>query len=475
MPDGLGARSKAGNGSLVHRLVRTAVLWALPILLICATILTLYNRNTTYRIFDDPQQSAISALIAAVNVNSDGGLNLASQPLDPRYQRALSGRYWLIGTLQSDGAITTLMASRSLFEEALALDSRAAQRLIEASGAPISARTTGPDNEPLRVVARYVTLPNMESQPVVILAAADERPASQAVRRFAVLAITLLGLLSLGLLAAIYLQVRLGLKPLFDLREQVAGVREGRATRVDGVYPTEIQPLASELNSLIDHNKNIVERAQTHVGNLAHALKTPIAVLLNESESKQGSDPGLADIVGRQVETMRKQVDHHLHRARAAARGQTIGVSSPVEDIIASLARTLPRIYRDKDIDITLEIEPGLAFRGEKRDLDELVGNLMDNACKWTESRVRVRAVRHATDEGLMIITVEDDGPGMKVEDFETAVKRGTRLDEATPGTGFGLAIVDDLARAYKGALNLSASSMGGLSAALTLPRRIDG
>ena len=310
----------------------------------------------------------------------------------------------------------------------------------------------------------------MEDTPVVVIAAADSQQAIEAIRRFAMLATGLLLLLSSGLMIGVLSQVRSGLKPLFDLRNKVADVREGRAERVDGIYPSEIAPLADELNTLIDHNRDIVERARTHVSNLAHALKTPLAVLLNEAGSSKSQ---LSEVVTRQSETMKKQVDHHLQRARAAARGQVIGVSTPVEKTLMSLVRTLERIYRDKDIDFGYKIEKGLMFRGEKRDLEEMAGNLLDNACKWTKSRVELRAYSLDSSDGELIITVIDDGPGVAENQYEEALKRGARLDEATPGTGFGLAIVDDLAKAYKGSLALDRSKWSGLKVSLILPKRV--
>ncbi len=462
----------ASSKSLVVRLVRSATLWALPILIFTAVALTWFYRSSTYRIFDDPMISAVDSLIAAANVPENGDLaflDLVREPTDPRYQQALSGRYWLVGTIGEEGNISPLEASRSLYGETLSIDPRDARALVNNQGGQTAFQSVGPDGEPLRAIARKVTLPNA-AEPVIILAAIDSRPASQAVRRFALLASCLMLLLSAGLVTAVFTQVRLGLRPLFALRDTVADVREGRTMRVDGSYPPEIQPLATELNFLIDHNRDVVEHARTHVGNLAHALKTPLAVLVNESDNRKVKDKVFAKIVERQTQTMRNQVDHHLRRARAAARGQTIGVSTDVETVVSSLARTLPRIFRSKDIDMSVHIDTGLSFRGEQRDLEEMAGNLMDNACKWTASKVRVSAKANPSDETSFIITVEDNGPGLDAGDYATALKRGARLDEATPGTGFGLAIVDDLARAYKGSLKLSRADMGGLCVTLILP-----
>lgn len=468
--------------SLVARLIRSAIFWALPILVMTAISLTWLYRSSAYRLFDEPLINAVKSLIATAEVvpleNDIKIIGLQQEPIDPRYQRALSGRYWLIGTFDEAQKILPARASRSLSGETLVLPQSAAEQLIANPGAEISAQTTGPDGEPLRVAARYVTLPNMETEPVVILAAADSRAATRAIRWFALIATGLMLLLISALIIGVYTQVRLGLKPLFELRERVTQIRQGTATRVEGEFPAEIQPLATELNSLIDHNIDVVERARTHVGNLAHALKTPLAVLMNESYMSEvegettASEKSLAELVGRQTEIMRNQVDHHLRRARVAARGQTIGMSTEIESVVSSLSRTLPRIYRSKDVDITVTMEPELNFRGEKRDLDEMVGNLMDNACKWATAKVGVRVALDPMNENLAVITVDDDGPGLPEESFAAALKRGVRLDETTPGTGFGLAIVDDLARAYKGSLTLGQASLGGLSVTLRLPCR---
>ena len=453
--------AEAPNPSLVSRLVRAAALWTIPALLLAGLLLTWLYRDTIYQSFDDPLEQAVTDLIAAVEVMEDGELALAREPIDPQYQRALSGRYWMIGAAEADD---TLLASRSLYGDSVPVDTRDRARLAAASGEAVRFSSLGPDGEPLRVVGRRILLPGTTA-PVIALAAADRRPATRSVRRFAVTALGVLTLLSLGLLAAIYAQVRVGLRPLFALADRVADVREGRSTEVEGRYPAEIAGVASELNSLIAHNRNVVERAQTHVGNLAHGLKTPIAVLRNEAQAGGDVDP---DIVSRQTEAMRAQVDHHLRRARAAARGQAIGLSAEVDDVIGGLARTLPRIYRDRDLDIVVDGEAGLRFRGDKRDLEDMVGNLMDNAAKWTRGEVEV--TRNGLGERLRIV-VDDNGPGIPDDEVETALKRGARLDEATPGSGLGLSIVDDLAEAYGGALTLSRSPLGGLRAELDLPR----
>ena len=466
-------RTHTSTPSLVKRLVTSAVLWTLPVLAFTAIALTFLYRSATYKVFDDPLENAITDLISSVETGGANGpsaeIFLTREPIDPDYQRSLSGRYWMIGEYQDDGTLRALLASRSLSDGALQLP-RSIKTAIESQTArEFRTSSIGPDNEQLRVLASPIILP--DGRAVVLMAGADVMEQQKDIRRFALLSTLLMLLVSGGVVGAIFWQVRNGLRPLFTLQQKVADIREGRAEKVDGTYPKEIAPLADELNTLISHNKDVVERARTHVSNLAHGLKTPIAVLQNEAQTSKSE---FAGIVQRQTETMKRQVDHHLHRARAAARGQVIGVITPVEDVIIPLARTLERIYRDKDIDFDINISKGLVFRGEKRDLEEMAGNLLDNACKWTKSQVHVRAKMKKSDNTMMQFTVFDDGPGLKKGQYEEALKRGARLDETTPGTGFGLPIVDDLARAYKGGLQLGKAKIGGLRIDLILPGRIE-
>ena len=463
--------AKGSPPSLVSSLVRAAALWAMPGLIGVTLALGLMSRNSSYQSFDEPLESAVLFLIASVEADDDGTLRLSRELTEPRYQRALSGRYWVIGTIEDNREIIPTISSRSLYGASLPVSSATFAALAEQGQEPVRFTTSGPDldaDETLRVVANQVVLPNMTS-PVVVLAAADRASVIRSIRNFILTAVPLLLVLILGMIFAVYAQVRLGLRPLFDLGRRIADVREGRALSVEGEYPLEISPLATELNSLISHNKTIVNRAQTHVGNLAHALKTPIAVLRNEAEAAKTTP---SEIVAKQTDMMASQVDHHLRRARAAARGQAIGVRAEMDPVIDGLVRTLPRIYRDKDLTIDRVGDTGLVFRGHPRDLEDMIGNLMDNAAKWTGSRIDV--VVRKIEDGICTVRISDDGPGLTADEIEEALKRGARLDEATPGSGLGLSIVKDLADAYKGSLEFSRSEMGGLQAELRLPIAVD-
>jgi signal transduction histidine kinase len=458
--------------SLVSSLVRGAALWAIPALVLAALALTWVSRSSTYRGFDEPLEAAVTGLIASVEVREDGTLRLSRELPDPRYQRALSGRYWVMGILGEGGEILPALSSRSLYGARFYVNDNAEAALAAVTAEPVRFITAGPDveaDETLRVVARQVAFEGV-TDPIIVAAAADRQPVIESIRTLVLTMLSLMLLVTIGLVFAVYTQVRLGLRPLFDLRNRIADVREGRAAQVDGSYPPEIAPLAGELNSLIAHNKNIVERAQTHVGNLAHALKTPIAVLRNEAAAGKTTN---SDVVSRQTESMSAQVDHHLRRARAAARGQAIGVRADVDPVVDGLVRTLPRIYRERDLIITKSGETGLRFRGHPRDLEDMVGNLMDNAAKWTRGKVEVDIRRSAPSQ--FTISVRDSGPGLEPEQYDEALKRGARLDEATPGTGLGLSIVSDLAEAYNGSLELGRAKIGGLEAVLRLPAAPDG
>ncbi|RZJ83318.1 MAG: sensor histidine kinase, partial [Brevundimonas sp.] len=246
---------------------------------------------------------------------------------------------------------------------------------------------------------------------------------------------------------------------------EIIAVRKGQSARIERSYPLEIQPLAEQVNGLMDHNQEVVERQRTHVGNLAHALKTPLSVMLAEAGSSEGPLP---DLVRRQTEVMKAQVDHHLRRARAAARAQVLGERTAIAEVLDEMAVMLERVFADKGVVIDWRAPDELGFRGERQDLQEILGNLLENACKWSKRRVRVSA--GASGLGQMIVVVEDDGPGVAAERRAEVLKRGARADEDTPGSGLGLAIVDDLTRAYGGRLNLADSDLGGLKVMLELP-----
>jgi signal transduction histidine kinase len=276
--------------------------------------------------------------------------------------------------------------------------------------------------------------------------------------------------LAVVLLLTTLFQVRFGLAPLKRISESLAAIRSGAAERLEGSFPVEIAPLARETNALLDSNREIVERARTHVGNLAHALKTPLSVMVNEANARP--DDPLAAKVTEQTNIMRDQVSRHLDRARIAARVAVVGTITDVVPVVQSLVRTMEKTHHGKHLAVALDMPSEARFRGERQDLEEMVGNLVDNAFKWGSGRVGIEVGLEQREPGRQVvrIMVDDDGPGLSPSEREQVARRGRRLDETKPGSGLGLSIVVELAALYGGALNLGNSPIGGLRAELVLP-----
>lgn len=274
--------------------------------------------------------------------------------------------------------------------------------------------------------------------------------------------------------------VRRGMAPLEEMRRQLGAVRAGNAERVEGRFPSEVQPLVSDLNALLAHQEQAVRRAHAKAGDLAHGLKTPLAILADESERAAArGDTELAAAITEQIDRMRRQIEYHLAHARAAASGATPGARSSIAESAAALARTLLRLHADRGLTIDTRVEPGHEVRCNRADLDEMLGNLLDNACKWSRAHVTLQSSLlpdgPPSERGpQVLIVVEDDGPGLEPSLREAVLQRGVRADEAAPGSGFGLAIVRDLAELYGGGVSLEAGPTGGVSARLTLPAAVN-
>ena len=277
-----------------------------------------------------------------------------------------------------------------------------------------------------------------------------------------------LTILALACMAVGFWQVRRGISPVNQLRERLAAVHDGRTRRVEGTYPSEVQPLVDDLNALLEQHERMVHRAIAKAGDLAHGLKTPLAILNHEADRAQAhGHPELATTLSEQLERMKRQIEYHLAHARAAAAGRTPGVRCSVRESAEGLARTLERLYAARGVNIRVNVSPEHFVRGQRRDLDEMLGNLLDNACKWTRTRV---AIASTEMDGHVSIAVDDDGPGLEVDMREAVLQRGVRADEQAPGSGLGLAIVRDLAELYGGSIALEQAPGGGMRARLDLP-----
>ena len=264
------------------------------------------------------------------------------------------------------------------------------------------------------------------------------------------------------------LQVRRGLSPINRLRARLADVHAGREPRVSGRYPAEVQPLVDDLNRLLDERERRVARAVARAGDLAHGLKTPLAVLAHEAgQAASAGHAELAAAIDQQIERMRRQIDRHLALARSAAAGTAPAARAPALTSAEALARTLLRLHAGRGLRIDVDVDAAHAFRGQREDLDEMLGNLLDNACKWARRRV---ALASAVDNGQLVLRVDDDGPGLEASMREAVTERGVRADETAPGSGLGLAIVRELAELYGGGVTLAVSPLGGLRAELRLP-----
>jgi len=450
--------------SLAKRLVLLAAVWSLAVLVVTGVAQTaLFYQEAITRIDDDLADVA-DGLYADSTVDDQGQVD--APPLtDSRATRPFSGNYWEIAEIGPDGKLHAQARSRSLWDSELSGPSDLIQTLAAGSSKRVYFNAMGPAKAPVRTLAMEGVLPG-RSEPVIFMAAEDRSALEADLRRFAEETAAVLVLLGVGLVTGVFVQVRVGLQPLFALRREVAAVRTGQAERVSGAYPSELQPLAEELNALVAHDQEVVERQRTHVGNLAHALKTPLSVMLSEAERHAGP---LSPLVTHQAQLMRDQVDHHLRRARAAARTQGLRERTPVEPVLDELAVTLERIFQGQAVEIDWRAPEDLVFPGERQDLLEIIGNVMENACKYGQGRVRVIA---KTDRpGRMSITIGDNGPGLTAAEQGEVLKRGERLDESAPGSGLGLSIVDELVRAYGGSLRLGPSSLGGLEVVIDLPQ----
>lgn len=449
------------TASLAGRLLVSAVVWSSVALVVGGVVLSFAFRSYVLSDVDKRLEILLDTLVGISEVAPSGEFRF-NQPLaDQRFMTPYSGWYWQVSEESMEPE-----RSRSLWD--FALNSEHEQRTF----ALRYSIANGPDGQVLRLAEHDIILPEAD-RVFHYQVATDMAEVQAAIGRFNWLLFSALALILATVTLALVLQVSYGLRPLRQIRRDLADVRAGRSARLKGGeesrLPEDLRPLVDEINGLIDQNDKLLQRARTHVGNLAHALKTPLSIIQNAVD---GDEDDKAHLIARQTKDIRVHVDHHLKRARIAGGGTGPGL--PVAERLEKLVKAVRVIAGDKKIDTHVDCPLDISFDGEKEDFDELVGNIVENAAKWAASAVSLDVVR--LEEGLrrpmLEIRVEDDGPGVPEDEREALFDRGTRLDEQVPGTGLGLAIVRDIADMYGGNVELATAGLGGLAVIILLPAK---
>ncbi|EMA2436568.1 ATP-binding protein [Vibrio parahaemolyticus] len=431
--------------SIKSRLVLAAVVWLTAMIL--AAGVTIPTQVYNYMVDDTRSQLSIfmDEIAAQLEVDHTGHLSLAAQLSDPRFSRPYSGLYWSAST------DTSLERSRSLWD-----------KRIEYKG--LDKDAYGARDEKLITLEKALYLPDYDG-PIHIIVGIDEEPIKSTMQTLIGQLWLILGLLFAGVLTVILLQIVWSLSPLTKLQKELAELKAGNKKSLEETYPKEISPLISDLNALLFHYQELLERARNHAGNLSHALKTPLSVLKNEVQTLE---PKTQARLNAPLNQIQDHIDYHLGRARMAGSMNILSVKANPAERVDAISMAFDKVYAERDITLVNELDSELNVAVEKTDLDEMIGNLLENGYKWANSMIRV----HSTlDKDSIHLIIEDDGPGIPQAQLGQVIKRGVRLDETTPGSGLGLNIVSEMAHSYRGQLALEKSKMGGLKATLTLHR----
>jgi signal transduction histidine kinase len=472
------------TSSLRFRLLAATLLGLSLAMVLAGVVLNGLFHDHVMRQFEKGLTQQLDQLTARLSFDAQGRPVLDAQTLfDPRWQRPFSGLYWQLDDVTTS-VVPGVLRSRSLWDTRLALPAD-----VLRDGEIHAHELPGPGDSRLRVLERTVR-PEAAAGTQVrwrLSVAADLKDTHEAVAGFQrVLGASLAALLVL-LLAAAWAQVAMGLRPLLALQQGLKNLREGRSPRLAGDVPSEVQPLVDDFNSVLDRHDEVVGRARTQAGNLAHALKTPLTVLDQAARHPNAADPAgqtdlaaLAGLVREQVQLARRHIDWHLARSRIAASTGLPGQRVPVVHTLQGLVRVMQRVHAERGLAITLDAaNEDLQFAGEAQDLQEMLGNVLDNACQWAHSAVRIRVslgqpIGQSSATATCRVDIQDDGPGMSAEQMPHVVQRGVRLDESVPGSGLGLAIVRELVDLYGGTLQLQTPAQGrGLWVTLTLPAAV--
>lgn len=455
------------RGSLQWRVLAVTLAGVAVALVLAGVVLHNLFSDHTHRQFQTELEVHLEQLTARLEFDPQGQPVVDTARLsDPRWVKPLSGRYWQIQAHNPHAAAPPLLRSRSLWDEVLPLPPD-----VVADGAIHRHALTGPGGQPVLALERTVRAPAAPGTAWTLVVAADASDTEAAIAQFArVLAASLAALLGVLSLAAVA-QVWVGLSPLRTLQKAVAALEHGQVARLQGQFPAEVQPLVDDFNRTLQRQEEGLARARTQAGNLAHALKTPLAVLRHAAEHAQTASPGATDAalqtlgqqIHEQVNKAQQHIDWHLRRARSAAHAvATQRPACALLPTVQGLQRVMEKVHAQRHLRITLASDASdPQVNVEQEDLHDLLGNLVDNACKWARSRVHIQV------DSAGNVTVEDDGPGVPEAQRAQMLQRGERLDETAPGSGLGLAIVAELAGLYGAELTLGRSPLGGLSARL--------
>lgn len=450
--------------SLAFRVIAFSTVWAVVALVVIATVISTLFRQASERGFESLLSAHLFNLISSVSVTETGLLQGSPNLGDLRFTQPDSGWYWSVEPVSDNvrGELSSLSLTKPVAPvstDAVPFDPSFHRSYF----------TEGPNGQLLEVLESEFLL-DAENRIARFRMIGNRTEFEAEIAAFNRQLYTYLSVFGIGMIAINAVAIMLGLEPLGRVRRALAEIREGAAQRLDGAFPIEIAPLAEETNALIESNRRIVDRARTQVGNLAHSLKTPLAVLLNEGRAL-GDSKG--DLIVEQASAMQQQVEHYLQRARIAAQRESVVFRTPVRPVMEQMARVVRKLGPDRTVGLVLP-QAGIIFAGEKEDLEEITGNLLENAMKWSRSEVRMTIAIPPQDDAVsphFTLCVEDDGPGIPADKAREALQRGRRLDETKPGTGLGLAIVSDLVKEYGGSLELGRSELGGLRALVTLRR----
>lgn len=431
--------------SIKSRLVLAAVVW-LTVMILAAGV-TIPTQVYNYMVDDTRSQLSVfmDEIAAQLEIDKTGHLSLAAQLSDPRFNRPYSGLYWSASTK------THLERSRSLW------DKRIEYKELDKDA-------YGARDEKLITLEKVLYLPDYNG-PIHVVVGIDEAPIKNTLQTLIGQLWLILGLLFAGVLTVILVQIAWSLSPLTKLQKELAELKSGNKTSLEETYPKEISPLISDLNALLFHYQELLERARNHAGNLSHALKTPLSVLKNEVRTLDTTVQSRLDEPLNQIQS---HIDYHLGRARMAGSMNILSVKANPAQRVDAISMAFDKVYAQRDITLVNELDSELNVAVEKSDLDEMLGNLLENSYKWANRMIRVHSTQ---DKENIRLIIEDDGPGIPQEQLERVTQRGFRLDEETPGSGLGLNIVSEMAHSYRGQLDLEASKMGGLKATLILQR----